>query len=118
MISVCILALCAGSVLAQSKQFICASPAGATSIGKVTVTVPTKVEDIQGETHHIGTVTIGRAGHMMFWVSWDATAPSISVGRTDDDGFEAAAISSGGEITILRSKRPNEVEVQMGCFSR
>lgn len=66
----------------------------------------------------MGTVIIGRVGTMLFTVTWDATAPSMAVTRSDGDGFEAAAIATGGEFVILRSKRPNEGEVQIGCSPR
>jgi hypothetical protein len=36
----------------------------------------------------------------------------------DGDGFEAAAIATGGDYVILRSKRPNEGEAQIGCSPR
>jgi hypothetical protein len=112
------LLLCASSVFAQSKQFICGGLEGASALGRVTVTVPTKSQTIGGEVHQMGTVVIGRVGTMLFTVTWDATAPSMAVTRSDGDGFEAAAIATGGEFVILRSKRPNEGEVQIGCSPR
>jgi hypothetical protein len=118
LIAVLSLGLWAGNTLAQSKQFVCAGLGGASSLGKVTVTVPTKVEVIQGAFHHIGTVTIGTVNRMSFWVSWDATGSSMSVGRSDGDGFEASAIADGGDLVILRSKKPGEVEVQIACSPR
>jgi len=118
MIAALWLALCAGHALAQSRRFVCAGMGSASSLGKVAVTVVTKAEQVQGQVHSVGTVTIGRVGKMLFWVSWDATGPSIAVGRSDGDGFEAAASASGGDLVLLRSKRPNEEEAQIACSPR
>lgn len=112
------LMLCASQAMAQGKQFVCGGLEGASALGRVTVTVPTKSQTIQGTVHQMGTVIIGRVGTMTFSVTWDATAPSMSVNLLDADGFEAAAIATGGEFVILRSKRPGGGEVQVGCSPR
>jgi len=98
------------------KEFVCAGGQGASALGMKKVSVSTQEREILGKPHQIGTVQIGRVGHMIFSITWDATESSISVNRTDLDGFVAGASASGAELVMLRSQRPNEEEAQMGCW--
>lgn len=100
----------------MNKEFVCAGGQGARSLGVKKVTVSTQEAQILGKPHQIGTAQIGRVGDMVFSITWDDTDSSISVNRLDMDGYLAGASASGAELVVLRAKRPNEEEVQMGCW--
>jgi hypothetical protein len=104
------------SAFAQSKQFMCLVVSADGPKGN-NVTVVTKSATILGKTHQIGTSEIGRWGGSKFWISWDATEPSVSVGRDDTDGFKMSASSDGGMV-ILIAQRPHEPEMRVMCGAK
>jgi hypothetical protein len=104
------------SAFAQSKTFTCLVSSAIGPKGS-NVTVVTKPETILGKPHQVGTSEVGRWGGSTFWISWDATEPSVTVGRKDTDGFEMSASSDGGMV-ILIGKRPNEPEIRVMCGAK
>lgn len=111
------LLLAGGSAFAQSKQFMCLVASTDGPKGN-NVTVVTKPETILGQPHQVGTSEIGRWGGSTYWVSWDATASTVSIGRKDTDGFEMSASSDGGTVVVLIAKRPNEPETRLFCGAK
>jgi hypothetical protein len=112
---VCLLFL-GSSAFAQSRQFMCLVASADGPKGN-NVTVVTKPETILGKTHQVGTSEIGRWDGSTFWISWDATEPSVSVGRDDADGFKMSASSDGGMV-IMIAKRPKEDEMRVMCGAK
>lgn len=105
------------SAFAQSKQFMCLVASADGPKGN-NVTVVTKPATIMGQPHQVGTAEVGRWGGSIYWISWDATTPSVSIGRKDTDGFEMSASSDTGTMVILISKRPNEPETRLMCGAK
>ena len=113
---VCLLLL-GGSAFAESRQFMCLAATADGPRGN-NVTVVTKTADILGTPHQVGTAEIGRWGGSAFWISWDATASTVSIGRKDTDGFEMSASADGGTVIVLIAKRPNEPEIRLFCGAK
>ncbi len=111
---VCLLFL-GGGAFAESKRFSCLVTGGVT--GGDTVTVVTQPATVSGEPHQVGTSLIGRWGGSIFSIIWDATKPSITIGRTDTDGFEMwASFNSDAGVILMSAKRPNEPVIRVACW--
>jgi hypothetical protein len=102
---------------AQSQKFTCGGLGGASSIGRVDLTVNTSRQMIGTEVHLMGNAQIGRVADSLFIVYWDSTTHMVFVHRQDSDGFLAAAIGSDKDSVLLRVNRPghDRQELQVAC---